>query len=150
MKLNRVAMTMLLCAAGALTAWAAGPKLEGVMCIVNPKGPAKAEKAVDYRGGKVFFCCDNCPKAFAANTKKFAAVANHQLVATGQAKQTKCPLTGRDLNPSITVAVGGVDVGLCCNNCKAKVSRAKGKAQVQLVFNDKSFDNGFAVAKAAE
>ena len=30
---------------------------------------AKATKSVDYKGGKVFFCCDNCPKGFSAKIK---------------------------------------------------------------------------------
>ena len=45
-------------------------KLEGVKCVMNPKGAAKADKSVDYKGGKVFFCCDNCPKAFTSKVKK--------------------------------------------------------------------------------
>ena len=40
-------------------------KLDGIKCIMNPKAAAKAEKSVDYKGGQVFFCCDNCPKGFA-------------------------------------------------------------------------------------
>ena len=43
-------------------------KLEGVKCFVNPKAPAKAANSVDYKGGKVFFCCMNCPKARSAGS----------------------------------------------------------------------------------
>ncbi len=31
--------------------------LEGVKCVMKPDAPAKAANAVDYKGGKVFFCC---------------------------------------------------------------------------------------------
>ena len=43
-------------------------------CPVSGK-PAKESSTVDFHGGKVQFCCDNCPKAFAADCKKFAAKA---------------------------------------------------------------------------
>ena len=50
----------------ALSVYAADEiKLKGIKCAMNPKAAAKAEKSVDYKGGKVFFCCDNCPKGFA-------------------------------------------------------------------------------------
>jgi YHS domain-containing protein len=126
---------------------AADPKLEGVKCLVNPKAPAKAEKSVDYKGGKVFFCCDNCPKAFAKDTAKFATKANLQLVQTGQAKQEKCPFSGADLNPDTAVKVGGVEVKFCCEKCQGKAKAASADEAVDLVFNDKAFDKGFKVAK---
>ena len=37
---------------------------------------ATKDHAVDFDGGKVYFCCDNCPKAFEANPAKFAAKAH--------------------------------------------------------------------------
>jgi YHS domain-containing protein len=108
---------------------------------------AKQDKTVDYKGGKVYFCCDNCPKAFAKDTAKFAAKANQQLVSTGQAKQEKCPLSGGKLNPDAHTKVGGVEVGFCCNMCKGKVEKAEGDAQRELVFSDEAFGKGFVVPK---
>jgi len=35
------------------------------------KGKAATENSVDYKGGKVYFCCENCPKAFEANPGKY-------------------------------------------------------------------------------
>lgn len=117
-------------------------------CVVSG-GPAKEDKTVDYKGGKVYFCCENCPKAFEKDVKKFATKANHQLVATGQAKQAKCPISGGKLNPEKTVKVGGVDVQFCCENCQGKVAKAEGDAQVELVFSDAAFEKaGYAVPKA--
>ena len=122
--------------------------LKDVKCILNPKGKAKADKFVEYKDGKVFFCCGNCPKKFKENTEKFATKANHQLVATGQYKQTKCPLTGRPVNEDKTVKIGGVSVGLCCGGCKGKVDKAEDDAaKAALVFNDKAFKKGFAKPK---
>ena len=109
--------------------------------------PAKEDKTADYKGAKVYFCCENCPKAFEKDTAKFAEKANAQLVATGQFKQVKCPLTGGKLNPEAKAEVAGVTVNFCCNNCKGKVAEAKGDEQLKLVFADKAFDKGFEIVK---
>ena len=116
-------------------------------CVVSGAA-AKEDKTVDYKGGKVYFCCEKCPKAFANDTAKYATKANHQLVATGQAKQAKCPLTGGKLNAEKTVKVSGVEVQFCCEKCQGKVAAATGDDQVALVFSDAAFEKaGFAVPK---
>ena len=115
-------------------------------CPVSGK-PALEDKTADYKGGKVYFCCGNCPGAFAKDTAKFATKANEQLIATGQAKQVKCPLSGGKLNPDAIVTVDGVKVGFCCNKCQGKVAEAKGDDQTALVFSDGAFAKGFEVTK---
>ena len=137
------AAALLACA----TVYAADVKLEGINCPVSGKA-VKAASSVDYKGGKVYFCCDNCPKAFNKDTAKFATKANMQLVATGQAKEVKCPITGKVLNPATAIEVGGVKVAFCCNNCKGKVSKAEGDEQLNLVFGEEAFKKGFEVTKA--
>ena len=122
-------------------------KLNGAKCPVSGKA-AKADHAVDYRDAKVYFCCDNCPTAFSKDKAKYATKANHQLALTGQAKQEKCPLTGKELNKDATADVNGVKVTFCCNNCKGKVEKAKDDEKVELTFADKAFDLGFKVEKA--
>ena len=122
-------------------------ELKDIKCVVAAKNPAKADNSVDYKEGKVFFCCQNCPKAFAKDTAKFAAQANKQLVATKQYKEVKCPLSGQDLNPDTAIDVAGVKVCFCCEKCQAKVAKAKGDEQINLVFSDDAFEKGFEVAK---
>jgi YHS domain-containing protein len=128
------------------TAYAADAvKLDGINCLVAGNKPAKAETAVDYKGGKVYFCCMNCPKAFKADQAKFAAKANHQLAATKQAKQAKCPLSGEDIDSAQTIKVNGVEVSFCCGMCKGKAEAEKD--QVAFLFTDKAFDKAFKVGK---
>jgi hypothetical protein len=98
--------------------------------------PAKADKTVDFNGGKVQFCCDNCPKAFKADTAKFAAKANLQLAQSGQIKQTACPLTGKPCAADKSVDVEGVTVGLCCAGCQGKAKKASGDELISLLFSD--------------
>jgi len=118
-------------------------------CPVANK-PALQDKTVDYKGGKVYFCCANCPKAFEKDTAKYATKANQQLVATGQATQTKCPISGAALNADKTVEVGGVKVTFCCEKCQGKVAAATGDAQAELVFSDEAFKKAYEIKKAAK
>ncbi len=122
------------------------------------KGPAcpvsgKAAKDIDgsslkHNGGKVLFCCANCPKAFAKNTAKFAAKANAQLVSTGQLKQGACAITGKPLNPKQSLTVGGAKVVFCCPGCKGKVAKLEGAAQLDSVLGVAAFKKAkYTVAK---
>ena len=117
-------------------------KLDGIKCPVSGKA-VKAEHAVAYKGVKAYFCCPNCPKAFAKDTAKFAAKANHQLYVTGQAKLVACALTKKPLNTATKVEIGGKAVCFCCNGCKGKVTKAEDK--ITLVFADAAFAKGFKV-----
>jgi YHS domain-containing protein len=123
--------------------------LSKIKCVVSGKA-VNPEATAEYKGGHVYFCCEGCPGAFAKDTKKFAAKANHQLVATHQAKQATCPMSGKDLDPETTIEVAGVKVAFCCNNCKKAASSKEGDEQIDLVFNDKAFEKGFKMAKAAK
>ncbi len=125
-----------------------GVKLEGVKCIVAGNKPANGAKSVEYKGAKVFFCCDGCPEAFKKDTAKFASKANMQLVATGQAKQVACPLSGGKLNDATAIKVGTVEVKFCCEKCQGKAKDAKDAEQLELIFSDKAFDKGFKVTTA--
>jgi YHS domain-containing protein len=126
----------------------AGEKKEGkAKCPVSGKKIDK-DNSVEFNGGKVYFCCDKCPKVFEKETKKFAAKANLQLVATGQAKEVKCPFTLKDLNPDTKITVAGVDVCFCCNMCMGKVVDAKEADQINMVFSNKNFTKAFEVKKA--
>ena len=116
------------------------------VCPVSGK-PAVESTAVAYKGAKVYLCCPGCVEPFQKATAKFAAKANQQLVATKQAKLVKCPFSGGKLNPETVVEVGGVKVCFCCNNCRAKVTKAGPEEQVQLVFNDGAFAKGFEIEK---
>jgi YHS domain-containing protein len=119
--------------------------LEKVKCPVSGKA-VKADATADYKNAKVYFCCQNCPKAFAKDAKKFATKANMQLVQTKQAKQVACPISGKDVKDAVA-KVAGLEIGLCCNNCKGKVDKAEGDDKLALVFAEKPFEKGFKVPK---
>jgi hypothetical protein len=133
-----------------LTISAVEIKLEGVKCLLNPNADVKEETAVEYREGKVFFCCGNCAGKFKEDSAPLSTQANHQLVRTAQYQQVHCPLSGGDLNPEKSVEINGVEVKFCCGNCQAKVAEAEGEEQVKLVFANEAFEKGFEVVKDEE
>lgn len=145
--LTRLALGLAVAASGmlALTAARAADEKEKEVEIKCPVSGKKADKAnaLAYKEGEVYFCCMNCPKAFEKETAKYATKANHQLVLTGQYEETKCPLTGRPLNPEQAVTINDVEVHFCCANCKGKVAKAEEDEQLNLVFADKAFDKAF-------
>ncbi len=123
---------------------AADEKKPELKCPVSGKA-VNADYKVAFNGGEVEFCCPNCPKAFNANSEKFAAKANLQLVQSGQLKQVKCPLTKRPMAADKTVEVEGVTVALCCGGCLAKAKKVSGDELITLLFQDTS--KGFEPVK---
>jgi YHS domain-containing protein len=138
------AMGLFACAALGI---AADEKKADLKCPVSGAA-AKTENALDHNGGKVYFCCMNCPKAFAKDPAKYAEKANAQLISSGQATQVKCPLSGGKLNPEQKTTVAGVEVQFCCMNCKGKVEKASDEEKAKLVFADAAFKKGYEVKAA--
>ena len=132
--------------------------LTGAMCYAQDKtaapaplcpvmgGPVDKDISIDYRGGKLYFCCKGCISKFKANEAKYAARANLQLVVTGQARQVACPFTGSKLDPQQMLKVSGVKVTFCCGACPIKVAKANAAEQLQMIFG-KGFEKGFVVKK---
>ena len=110
-------------------------KLDGVKCIVGGEA-ASASVSADYQDGKVYFCCENCLKKFKADPAKYATKANHQLVASGQAKQASCPLSGGKVDEGKVIEVNGAKVYFCCDQCKGKAASAAGDQQMEMLFGE--------------
>jgi YHS domain-containing protein len=85
-------------------------------------------------GGKVYFCCKNCPKAFAKDPAKYEAKVRRQLLETGQIAQVGCPISGRPVNEETLVEVGNAKVGFCCKGCLAKYNEADDEGKLNVVF----------------
>lgn len=120
-------------------------------CPISGK-PADITKAVAFHGKHVFFCCDNCPKAFEKKVAdkenrdpKLMAKVAHQLLATGQVTQVACPFTGKEVNEKTLVSFNGAKVGFCCNNCKGKFAKASDSEKLAMAFGHDAFKKGFAL-----
>jgi YHS domain-containing protein len=123
--------------------------LAAAKCPVSGEAVSK-DASVDYKGAKLYFCCDNCAAKFTKDKAKYAAKANLQLVVTGQAVQKGCPLTGGKTDASTAIDVGGAKIAFCCNGCKGKVAKMKPSQQIKKIFADEVFDKNFEITKADE
>jgi YHS domain-containing protein len=105
--------------------------------------PAIEESVVELPkgGGKVYFCCENCPKKFAENPEKYELKVRRQLLETGQIAQVACPITGRPVNEKTLVDVGNAKAGFCCKNCLAKYNDADDEGKLKVLFAD--LDKGY-------
>jgi hypothetical protein len=116
------------------------------LCPVTGK-PIDKSVSIDYHNGILYFANMEAAKKFQDNLEKYAPKANLQLVVTGQARQTACPLMGKPVVAGKSVMVSGVKVGLCCNMCKTKVTKARPEEQLEMIFGA-GFDKGYTVKKA--
>ena len=114
--------------------------LEGVKCFLMPAKGINPEKSVDYKDGKVYFCCPDCVKKFGADKEKYTSKANHQLVLTKQYKQEACPFSGGKLDDATAIEVAGVKVAFCCNSCKGTAEKLEGDKKIDKVFGKESFE----------
>jgi len=121
-------------------------KLDGIKCMVCKMQVSK-DLTADYKGAKVYFGCPSCPSRFEKDTAKYSTKANAQLVATKQARQKACPLSGKPCAKDVKLAVGGADVAFCCAKCKEAVAKLEGDTQLAKVFSDAAFKKGFRVPK---
>jgi YHS domain-containing protein len=115
-------------------------------CPVSGEDASK-EQAAEYRGKEVYFCCADCKAAFEKDSKKFSTKANHQLVQTRQFVQTKCPLSGGDLNKDQSIKVNGVKVAFCCEKCKGSMEEASKDDQLTKIFANEVFAKSFEAKK---
>jgi YHS domain-containing protein len=130
-----------------LTAIAAEKSSDAVTPLCPVTGKAIDKNVwIDYHGGKLYFNSADCIKKFQDNVEKYFAKANLQLVVTGQARQTACPLMGKPVVSDKSVVVSGVKVELCCGICQKKITKANPKEQLEMVFG-KGFDKGYTVKK---
>ena len=139
---SRCLVTLGVCMTAAIV-MAAGTVPGDAACPVSGK-KCNAEKHVAFDGGQVYFCCATCQKVFEAQPAKFSAKAHHQMVSTGQFVQQSCPIGGRPVKAGTQVNIGGVEVGFCCNRCKAKVQSASPEQQITMVFGN--LEKGFTPA----
>jgi YHS domain-containing protein len=112
-------------------------------CPVAGKPAGESHVKELKNGDKVYFCCDNCPKEFAKNPKKYTLQVNRQLVETGQVVQVACPITGKSVSKDHMVEAGMTKVGLCCEKCEAAYTKANDEEKLKMLFAKAAFDKGF-------
>lgn len=104
---------------------AEGGEIINKTCPVSGK-PVDAAKFVVFQEQKVGFCCDNCKGNFEKEPDKFISkIENFKPKAEPVAAiiNTKCPVSGKDVNEAQFVVYKEKKVAFCCGNCKANFEK---------------------------
>jgi YHS domain-containing protein len=118
---------------------------EDLKCFIMPEKSVKNKYTLDHNGGTAFLCCSSCVKRIDRDPEKYNAGLNHQLVQTGQFKQTTCPITGGKTNDEMAIEIEGVSIKFSDQASRDKVKNlADEQAVVDLIFNNTQFKKSFA------
>ena len=124
-------------------------KLTGIKCVVDGEKTALLDTSVQYKEGRVYFCCDSSADAFREDIKlngdaQFTTKANHQLILTGQYVQKRCPISGEAIDKNLIVDIAGTKIGFSCDRCYNKVKNAGNlEAKAKLIFAESVFPKAF-------
>jgi YHS domain-containing protein len=102
-----------------LKAIGAGAKVVQFACPMCSKPHKKAAKRpvkkglLDVKLAEVYFCCNDCAKAFKKENDK-AATEKLESVLTSQ---TACPFTGKPIDVEVSAEYKGKKTFFCCEKC---------------------------------
>ena len=79
------------------------------------------ESFIDTDAGRVYFCCDKCIKKYKAHADKYAEKVFDQQEIMGPPRvQVTCPVSGKPVDPSISLDYQGKTIQFCCKKCPRK------------------------------
>ena len=81
---------------------------------------------IDHQGQRVYFCCPGCEKSYVKDPEASLAkiAAKGQTVAS---VQTVCPVSGKPVDPEVSVEHAGRRVFFCCGGCEGKFTAEPAK-----------------------
>ncbi len=83
-----------------------------VTCLISGK-PVDKEAFTEIDGQRYYACCEKCIPMLESDFDKYSAK-----LAGSYTYQAKCPVSGKEINPSAFAALEGGDKGyFCCKRC---------------------------------
>ncbi|MCP4250351.1 MAG: hypothetical protein GY778_25185 [bacterium] len=117
----------------------AGPEDEAKPPAPLPKCPVSGEPidfsvSVAADEGPVFFCCNGCVKKYKAAPEKYAekVAVLRKALADRPKVQVTCPVTGKPVDPKVSIDHAGKKVFFCCSGCVGKYQADPGKYKAGL------------------
>jgi YHS domain-containing protein len=110
----------------------------GLSDPINKKCPITGKdvnptKTSEYEKQTIGFCCDDCKGKFESDPKKYigkvkefkkqkssSVSENCCCCEAADPINKKCPVTGKDVNPTKTSDYEKQTIGFCCDDCKGK------------------------------
>ena len=95
-----------------------------VACPLTGK-PVNKDRMAEVGTTKVGFCCDKCEGKYkeASDEDKLKMLFAAKDFNQGFTRQTKCPVSGKPINPEHFVDYKGKKVYFCCPNCPAAFNK---------------------------
>lgn len=89
-----------------------------VACPLSGK-PVSKEAMAEIGEADVHFCCEHCLAEYndAKEDKKLELVFGADAMKKGFTHQTKCPVSGKPINPTASIEYKGENVYFCCPGC---------------------------------
>lgn len=98
-----------------------------VTCPVSHK-PIDPDVSIESEGKTVEFCCKGCIGKYKADPEKYAAA-----LANSYTYQTKCPVSGEQIDPAVSVTMAsGKKIYFCCKQCIKKFEKNPGEFTANL------------------
>lgn len=119
------------------------------MAKIQVKCPVSGEAVdgkttIDHNGEKVAFCCNDCVGKFESDPSKYKAK-----LAASYTYQTKCPVMGEDIDPSVSTTLAtGETIYFCCKGCGKKMKANPSKYNAKLVAQGINIDWDKAMKKS--
>ncbi len=111
-----------------------------VACPVSGE-PVNKEDTIETGNAKVSFCCEKCLAKYNAadDDGKLKLLFSPAAMKKGFTHQTKCPVSGKPIDPEHSVEYKGQKVYFCCPHCPAAFEKGPEKYVAKLPqFNKKS------------
>lgn len=89
-----------------------------VACPMSGK-PVSKDATAEMGKQKIGFCCEHCLAEFkeADDAKKLEMVFGAEAMKKAFTHQTKCPVSGKPINPTASIEYKGEKVYFCCPGC---------------------------------
>ena len=98
-----------------------------VACPVSGE-PIDPKVSLEQDGRTVHFCCLKCVEKFKADAAKYKA-----MLAASYTYQTKCPISGEDINPTTAAVLpSGDKLYTCSKSCLEKLSAEADKVVAKM------------------
>ena len=93
-------------------------------CLVTGE-PIDSSSHFDLQGQRIYMCCDMCAPKIKADPDKYFKKAAEQGILFENA-QTKCPVSGEEIDKAIYADYSGRRIYFCCKKCVVEFKKDPG------------------------
>ena len=120
----------------------AGDQAWGQAPAKAPRCPVMTDEVIDINtfidtedGKRIYFCCSSCPRKYNRTPARYEAAvkAQQRMLVSIPKTQVTCPVSGRAVDPKVSIDHDGKKVYFCCTNCVGKFKSDPGQYKNKLL-----------------